>query len=257
MRHSILLILPLLALACGRPSLDKADGSFDRAAFRDLHANQCAEQSQGIGMPEADANRICGCITDRLIASGSDDELRTWYRDDRVPASRIQAATEQCRHLGPGGSISSAADDEPPPPDEPPPSMADGTPPPLVAPPPGAPATPRAELADGPDAGTGASAPGGARARVTPLATYLTADDYPAAALRNNEQGRVTVILDVAPTGRVANCIVTETSGSAALDSTTCRIMRSRPRYTPARNPRGVAVADRDRAIVRWRLPSG
>jgi protein TonB len=116
---------------------------------------------------------------------------------------------------------------------------------------------PRIELADGPDAGSGASAPGGARARVSPLASYLSADDYPAVALRNNEQGRVTVILDVNAAGRVTNCSVAETSGSAALDSATCRIMRSRPRYTPARNPRGVAVADRDRASVRWQLPSG
>lgn len=245
MRYSVLLASSLLALAaCGQPSLEKADGSFDRAAFRDLYAGQCVDGMLRMNTPEATASRICGCLTDRLIASSSDEELRTWHREDRVPQSRIEALTGQCRHLGPGGSLSAAPDEEPPPPEEPPPAPSRA-------------ATPGVELADGPDAGTGASAPGGERARVTPLASYLSTDDYPAAALRNNEQGRVTVILDVAPTGRVNNCIVTESSGSATLDSTTCRIMRSRPRYRPARNPRGVAVADRDLAIVRWQLPSG
>jgi hypothetical protein len=33
--------------------------------------------------------------------------------------------------------------------------------------------------------------------------------------------------------------------------------MRMRPRYTPARNARGAAVADRDLAVVRWQLPEG
>ena len=61
--------------------------------------------------------------------------------------------------------------------------------------------------------------------------------------------------LDIGPDGRVTNCAVTQSSGSATLDNATCRIMRSRARYTPARNPRGQAVADRDRGAVTWRLP--
>jgi periplasmic protein TonB len=154
--------------------------------------------------------------------------------------------------------------EEPPPAEEPPPSMNDGAPPPVVSggvpgydqPPGDGPAPGGGEMADGPDAGGGASAPGGTRARVRArsLGNYITADDYPAASLRNNEQGLVTFILDVDPAGRVANCIVTRSSGSAALDSATCRIMRSRARYTPARNPRGQAVADRDQGAVRWQL---
>ena len=255
MRHYPAILIPLLALAaCGRPGLDKEDGSFDRAAFRELYARQCADQSRAMNIPEADAGRICGCITDQLIAASSDEELRTFHREDRVPLSRIESATGRCQHLGPGGARPSQADEEPPPPEEPPPSLADGTPPPVVAP--TAVPAPRIELANGPDAGTGASAPGGARARVSPLASYLSADDYPAVALRNNEQGTVSVLLDVNAAGRVVSCCVIESSGSATLDSTTCRIMRSRPRYTPARNPRGVAVADRDRATVRWQLPT-
>ncbi|HTU11676.1 MAG TPA: energy transducer TonB [Allosphingosinicella sp.] len=245
-----LLLLPLLALAaCGRASLDKADGSFDRDRYRDMATRECASAMRGANaaVPEAEATRLCGCIMTRVIAGSSDEELRAFYRDDRIPVSRMQAATSQCG--GPGGPppiVTEAPPLEEPPPEEPPPP---------------APAAPPAagggEVADGPDAGAGASAPGGSRARTGALGSYLSEDDYPAAALRNNQQGRVSFTLDISPEGRVTGCQVTESSGSAILDSTTCRIMRSRARYTPARDPRGVAVADRDRAAVRWVLPQG
>jgi TonB family protein len=106
-------------------------------------------------------------------------------------------------------------------------------------------------------AGPAPPASGPARARAPNLATYLSAADYPAAALRNNEQGRVAFTLDIGPNGRVTNCSIRESSGSATLDSTTCRIMRSRARYTPARDARGVAVADRHQSAVTWVLPGG
>jgi len=248
MRHPVILFLPLLALAaCGRPGLDKADGSFDRAAFGERYTRECVEgmRATAASVPEASAASICGCLTGQLIATSSDDELRSWYRDDRVPVAKIQQITEQCRHLGPGGAPSSGLEDVPPPPEEPPPSMADGTPPPVVAP------------GDGPAPGGGATVPGvRARARAN-LASYLSSGDYPAAALRNNEQGQVVFALDIGPDGRVAGCRITQSSGSAALDSTTCRIMRSRARFTPARDARGAAVADRSSASVTWRLPSG
>ena len=116
MRHDPAILIPLLALAaCGRPGLDKEDGSFDRAAFRELYARQCADQSRAMNIPEADAGRICGCITDQLIAASSDEELRTFHREYRVPLSRIESATGRCQHLGPGGARSSQADEEPPP----------------------------------------------------------------------------------------------------------------------------------------------
>ena len=110
-----------------------------------------------------------------------------------------------------------------------------------------------------PDAVVGAAPPpsGPARARAPNLAAYLSADDYPPAALRNNEQGRVAFTLGIGPDGRVTSCSIRESSGSALLDSTTCRIMRSRARYTPARDARGVAVPDQHQSAVTWVLPTG
>lgn len=251
MRHAVLLALPILALAaCGPPSLEKGDGSFDRAGFRALYAGQCADGMVRMNAPEATANQICGCLTDRLIAMSSDEELRTYHREDRVPPDKLQALMGQCQHLGPGGSRSSAGvpDEEPPPPDEPPPpppSMADEPRPAVTVP------------GDGPAPGGGvAGVTGPVRARAN-LSSYFTADDYPAAALRGNQQGRTGFSIDIGPDGRVTNCRVTESSGAAALDQATCRIIRSRARYTPARTARGVAVAGRDAGSVTWRLPEG
>ncbi|HST35591.1 MAG TPA: energy transducer TonB [Allosphingosinicella sp.] len=84
---------------------------------------------------------------------------------------------------------------------------------------------------------------------------WIRTDDYPAAALRSEEQGLVMVVLTVGPNGRVRDCQLTFSSESAALDARTCRLFRSRARYRPARNVRGRPVAARLRERVRWVLP--
>ena len=87
------------------------------------------------------------------------------------------------------------------------------------------------------------------------LALYFSADDYPAAALRAEEQGSVFFRLEIAPSGRVSACTVTASSGSAALDNAACRILRSRVRATPARDALGNAVADTLTSSVHFSLP--
>ncbi|HYD11641.1 MAG TPA: TonB family protein [Allosphingosinicella sp.] len=93
------------------------------------------------------------------------------------------------------------------------------------------------------------------RARAN-LNSYFSADDYPAAALRGNDQGTTGFSLTIGANGRVENCTVTSSSGSAALDQATCRILRSRARYTPARDQNGNPTSGRDSGRVTWRLPS-
>ena len=94
-----------------------------------------------------------------------------------------------------------------------------------------------------------------ARARAN-LAAYISNDDYPASALRDEEQGTTGFRLTVGPDGRVANCSVTSSSGSAALDTTTCRIMSSRARFTPARDSNGQPTTDTVSARITWRIES-
>jgi protein TonB len=93
------------------------------------------------------------------------------------------------------------------------------------------------------------------RARAN-LNSYFSADDYPAAALRGNDQGTTGFSLTIGPNGRVTDCSVTASSGSSALDQATCRILRSRARYTPARDASGNPTSGRDSGRVTWRLPA-
>lgn len=254
MRQGLVLLVPLLALAaCDRgPNWNNPDGSLDRNGYRVQAVGDCADRiaRENPALGEAEKNQLCLCIGETVERESSDDQLRDYldryFRRGAMPPEVSQRAQQQCeRRL------------EPPPAEEPAPSADDRRPPNVTTRADDGPAPGGGELADGPDAGAGASARGGSRARVAAgsLARYITADDYPAAALRNNQQGRVAFTLDIGADGRVTDCAVTESSGAAILDSTTCRIMRVRARYTPGRNAFGQPVADRDRAVVRWQLP--
>jgi periplasmic protein TonB len=92
------------------------------------------------------------------------------------------------------------------------------------------------------------------RAKVN-LANLISDEDYPAAARAAGEQGFVDFNLDIGANGRVTACTVTRSSGSAALDLTTCRLMRSRARFTPAVDSNGTPVADRISGKIGWKLP--
>jgi protein TonB len=92
------------------------------------------------------------------------------------------------------------------------------------------------------------------RARAN-LTSYFSDDDYPPSALRAEEQGTTGFRLTIGPDGRVSACEVTSSSGSSALDQATCRILRSRARYTPARDQNGNPTSGTDQARVQWRLP--
>jgi TonB family protein len=103
-----------------------------------------------------------------------------------------------------------------------------------------------------------AAEPGGppiepARARAN-LASYVSNDDYPSSSLKAGEQGTVRFRLAVGDDGRVTNCQVTGSSGSSTLDSTTCRLMRSRARFTPARDRDGNPTADTVSSSITWRM---
>ena len=231
MRKTLAAVPVLLALAaCGEPSFERTDGSFDRDAYRTAVTESCrAGVANNDEVPPADRDRVCGCVADRILTKG-DEELLAQVRDRGQDEAAQAAAFSSCRPQSTGPTI---PDDQGPPPEEPPPPPAAGSeiPPPLV---------PGAEPA---------------RARAN-LASYFSADDYPAAALRDGAQGRVAVSLEVGPDGRVTNCVVTQSSGSAALDSTTCRIIRSRARYTPARDAQGQAVPGNHEATITWQLPA-
>lgn len=80
-------------------------------------------------------------------------------------------------------------------------------------------------------------------------------EDYPAMALRMGETGRVAAAWEVAEDGVVEGCRVVESSGSASLDNTTCRLITARLRYDPARDARGVPTRSTDTLSITWTLP--
>jgi protein TonB len=75
------------------------------------------------------------------------------------------------------------------------------------------------------------------------LRTLFSADDYPAEAQRNGEEGTVQAELSVDARGHVRGCTVIHSSGHASLDSATCRILQRRARFDPAHDVNGDAVA--------------
>ncbi len=88
------------------------------------------------------------------------------------------------------------------------------------------------------------------------LLSLISDDDYPQSAIRNEEQGTTAVRLTIGTDGRVAGCDVTQSSGSSALDSTTCNIFRRRARFTPAKDQAGNPISDTYVQRVRWVLPA-
>ena len=90
----------------------------------------------------------------------------------------------------------------------------------------------------------------------SPLVGLVSSDDYPQAAIDALEQGAVTVDLLVTAQGRVGECLIVRSSGSVSIDSTTCRILTRRARFSPARDPAGRDVAGRFQQRIRWELDS-
>lgn len=97
-------------------------------------------------------------------------------------------------------------------------------------------------------------APKGAAPRGNPGA-WVTTNDYPTDAIRRDEQGVTGIRLTIAPDGRVRDCAVTKSSGSASLDAAACAKMSQRARFKPATDANGDAVAGTWNTAVQWVLP--
>ena len=167
----------------------------------------------------------------------------------------------------------------PPPPEDPPPPPPDSPlpPPPVVSPPPivqtptppppiSVQATPPPvyqPTVTAPPPAPPSPAPAPAPPRVSQAAglkgnpgQFFGTDNYPPAAIRAGAQGRVIARLSVGTDGRVTDCSVSSSSGNDDLDSTTCRIAKSRVRFSPAKDDSGNPIASTYTLPVRWVLPA-
>lgn len=95
----------------------------------------------------------------------------------------------------------------------------------------------------------------GAVARGSP-GTWVTTDDYPSRALREEQQGVTSISYDVTADGHVDNCRVTNSSGSPELDDATCKNFVRRARYNPAQDSAGNKIAQPGLSQrIRWQIP--
>jgi protein TonB len=60
------------------------------------------------------------------------------------------------------------------------------------------------------------------------------------------------VRLSVGPNGRTQSCSVTRSSGNAALDSTTCRLLQERLQFSPARDRDGNPISTEVESTHVW-----
>jgi TonB family protein len=84
------------------------------------------------------------------------------------------------------------------------------------------------------------------------LSARTQPDDYPVESMGDSEWGVVSTLLRVSATGRVIGCVVTESSGYDTLDKGTCRMLRLRARFDPARDEAGKPVEGEYRMANAW-----
>ena len=87
-------------------------------------------------------------------------------------------------------------------------------------------------------------------------ASWVTTDDYPQKALREEREGITAFRVMVGPDGRVAACSTISSSGSFELDDATCQSVTQRARFKPALDSNGKPTSGSYSGRVRWSIPS-
>lgn len=113
-----------------------------------------------------------------------------------------------------------------------------------------------------------APAPGGVKTVVDALAALeaqskpkllnsgevVRAEDYPHEAIQAEEQGLVRMRLTVNGQGRVTDCTIVQSSGSATLDRHSCSLYATRARFQVTRNKAGKPMPTSFEQNVTWAL---
>jgi TonB family protein len=84
---------------------------------------------------------------------------------------------------------------------------------------------------------------------------WVTNDDYPASAMRQEHEGTSGFRLTYDATGRTTGCEITSSSGFAELDAATCRLLVERARFVPGRDAKGAQVGGTYSNRIRWQIP--
>ena len=84
---------------------------------------------------------------------------------------------------------------------------------------------------------------------------WVTTNDYPTRALRDEREGSTRFSVVVNAKGRVESCSIIRSSGHADLDKETCDNVRRRARFRPALDPSGSPISGSFSKTVRWQIP--
>ncbi|MBB4633171.1 energy transducer TonB [Sphingosinicella soli] len=101
--------------------------------------------------------------------------------------------------------------------------------------------------------------PAGPTKRAEPrgrLGATITADDYPQASIRGEEEGSVVARYTINTDGRVVkdSCTIQTSSGFSRLDTQTCSLIERRFRFNPAQQ-NGQPVQETRSQAFRWQIP--
>ncbi len=80
---------------------------------------------------------------------------------------------------------------------------------------------------------------------------WVTTNDYPSRALREEREGTTAFRVTISPDGTVASCTVTSSSGSPDLDEATCKNISRRGRFRKPSEGYGTTWSSR----VKWVIP--
>lgn len=89
---------------------------------------------------------------------------------------------------------------------------------------------------------------------ISPPGSWITDDDYPAAAMRAGHQGTVSFEMQIDSSGLPSGCSVTASSGFDDLDHQACALLLQRARFSPARDASGKAIAAKYLGRFTWRV---
>ena len=84
---------------------------------------------------------------------------------------------------------------------------------------------------------------------------WVTDSDYRSRWVREGLSGRAGFALSIDKRGRVTDCTITRSSGHAALDEATCKLIEGRARFDPAKDNYGNSIAGTYSNSVNWQLP--
>jgi protein TonB len=84
---------------------------------------------------------------------------------------------------------------------------------------------------------------------------WVTTDDYPARALREERGGTVGFRLTIGADGRPTDCEITTSSGSPDLDETACTLLKRRGRFAAATDGDGRPTTGYYTSRFKWVIP--